>query len=175
MPRTFALVASVGSQEEQDKMREIAEGNVWLGGKRNPLTKEWNWLDGRQWGYQNWQNGELSFEEGNNCVCWFSSWKPQNCSFKYILVCLSPPETKPGNHTFYLKKYSLENESLNFWWSSTNITVNNKVPGLKLRWSIKNGSLPDVRKHLNLWTWLRTPSKQQQQEAWVHCCHWTTK
>ena len=49
-------LASIGSQEEQDEIKEIANGKVWLGGKRNPVSKEWQWLDGRLWGYQNWQN-----------------------------------------------------------------------------------------------------------------------
>ena len=74
-------LASVGSQEEQEEMREIAGGKVWLGGKRNLLTKDWHWLDGSRWGYQNWQ--KLSFETGNNCLGlfgWYSSWMQQNCS-----------------------------------------------------------------------------------------------
>ena len=145
-------LASVGSQEEQDEIREVAEGKVWLGGKMNPTTKEWHWLDGREWEYQNWQNEEANFEAGNECVGlfgWFSSWMEQNCSIKYPFICRSLPERKPGMYTFLFKKHSLENLPLHFWWSPTNFTVDDKVPGLKLSWSIKNGSLPDVRQFVS--------------------------
>ena len=48
-------LASVGSQEEQDELKKVRDGNsVWLGGRRKDGGEGWEWLDGRPWSYQNW-------------------------------------------------------------------------------------------------------------------------
>ena len=49
---------------------------VWLGGRRTAGEKDWQWLDGRKWGYQ---NGGISYKFGGNCLYqnkdgkWYSS------------------------------------------------------------------------------------------------------
>ena len=63
-------LVSVGSQEEQDDLVNVVEqvlpfDDVWLGGRRTLGGDAWEWLDGRPWSYQKWDEGE---EGGEDCM-----------------------------------------------------------------------------------------------------------
>ena len=69
-------LASVGSQWEQDELLKVAQGlfkngrgvTAWLGARRKAVGEGWEWLDGRPWSYQNWDEYEPSNETGYDCV-----------------------------------------------------------------------------------------------------------
>ena len=59
------LLASVGSEREQEQINKVADGNsVWLGGRRTGEWESWQWLDGREWGYR---DGEIN-DRGGHCL-----------------------------------------------------------------------------------------------------------
>ena len=76
-------LSSVGSQEEQDMIRDEVVGilnlpDAWLGAKKSD-DGSWFWLDGRTWQYQNWaisnphdgpmQEVDVHFFEVRRVVC----------------------------------------------------------------------------------------------------------
>ena len=145
-------LASVGSKTEQEEIEQVGYGtNVWLGGRRVADKAGWQWLDNRAWVYQ---NGEiLPSTNPGNCLYqnYLGNWYARNCADSNSFICASPdpPHMKSGNHTMVLEKDLLKSPEFYFWWNHNPDSRGNKMPGFKLSWHVKNGSLPDVREFVS--------------------------
>ena len=66
---------------------------VWIGGEKN--GNSFQWLDGTEFGYESWDDGEpddLSYEK---CIAWkiFASstkWHDADCGREHVYVCKKP-------------------------------------------------------------------------------------
>ena len=89
-------LASMHSDEEQENVAEIGDGNfIWIGGNNKEEKGVWRWSDGSPWGYTKWQSGEAYTGMDDKCV-WISpatnEWDAMDCSdyfFKNPFVCQS--------------------------------------------------------------------------------------
>ena len=143
-------LATVVSQWEHDQLNEMIEDNhyiVWLGGKRR--QKDWEWLDGRPWTFQNWMSHHATNNEGKDCVRMVGNkWIPEKwvaapCNEMSMFICENPLRMT-GSHKMSFKNISLTNRPFHFWFNSSTDVSNRSAPEFKLNWQIENGSLPDV-------------------------------
>ena len=130
-------LASVESQQEQDEINQVLEGNsdttFWLGGLKKTGGERWQWTDGRQWVYQNW-NKNRERGTGNCLMLWLSQhWYQDECNGAHPFVCRANLETMSGNQTFILRKEALPSPTLHFWWNNTIGST-----GFKLIWQVEN-------------------------------------
>ena len=143
-------LASIGSQEEQDQIEKVANGNwVWLGAKKK--EGGWQWLDNRTWEYQYWGAGNPTNCPDCDCILMWDdgSWGNTLCTFVSSFICVNPPTRRFGNHTVFLRKSSLMSPTFHFWWNHTLDKRESKVPGFKLSWHVENGSLPDLKEFVS--------------------------
>lgn len=53
-------LAAVSSEEEQnficDIIKSTEQANIWIGGYYSKAEKQWNWVDGFEWDYTNWDD-----------------------------------------------------------------------------------------------------------------------
>ena len=144
-------LASVGSEEEQDELEKVGGYNdVWLGGRRKTGKDDWEWLDGRPWGYKNWFSWpeyhlyEPKTDPGHNCMyleTYTGKWYSSLCDKMKYFLCVNLPVKMSGNKTRVFKNAALVNQTFNFWWNQSE----EDTQGFELSWQIENGSLPDVR------------------------------
>ena len=153
-------LASVGSQEDQDEIAQVAEGEpVWLGGMR--IDDEWQWLDGTPWSFENWDaswNDPSSNPEYN---CLFAdpssgnTWWNNRCTGEEGLkvICLervNAATMESKDESLALNKSPLWLHPFHVWWThSYGESVQSEKPGIKLSWKIVNGSLPDVKESVH--------------------------
>ena len=125
------------SQEKDDEVFSLAKG---LAGEEG-----WKWLDGREWGYQNW---DWEFKESNctECECILFDvdgyWSEtvctlQNFSVEIFFICSSTPLMMSGNHSFTLKKDSLTllSPTFHIWPGQT------EDDEISISWKINDGNL----------------------------------
>ena len=146
-------LASVGSERELDQIKKVVEAGkghhrIWLGGRRIPERGVWQWLDGTDWDFQ---NGKISSTWGGHCLYQYKlwGWFSRDCNENYPFICANPRTTnrRSGSHTMVLGQDLLKNPTFYFWWShNPDDSSTSKMPGFKLSWRVKNGSLPSVRK-----------------------------
>lgn len=69
-----ATLAMIKSKEEQDfiedylfNQKNVIE-NVWIGAKRSNADKEFRWVNGTKFDFENWKEGEPNKRDSKNCV-----------------------------------------------------------------------------------------------------------
>ena len=138
-------LASVGSQEEQDKMKSRAFGwNTLLGGRRDK-NDDWFWLDGKTWAYQNWFAGT---QEGE-CLTLRNSqhgqWVGDSCDTKMSFICAANEQAISGNHTFVMQKAFLSIPHFRFWWNHNPDPLSRQKKVFQIMWTIEKRKQPDLR------------------------------
>ena len=145
-------MTSIVSQKENDDIESEADGyTVWLNGRRKPMGEGWQWLDGRTWSYENWDDGEPGDCPGCDCLFMYDGkWISVRCETYNSFVCVNPPvEKRSGNKEMVFGNNSLRYPTLHFWWNHNLDSHESKTHGFKLTWKIENGSLPDVRQFVS--------------------------
>lgn len=91
-------MVTIRSEEEEVFLFDILKNNqtvneVWLGGKRNPKTRAFNWIDDSNMTYTNW--AEIKPEDGNECIEMIEipngvskgKWTNSPCEKKNVFIC----------------------------------------------------------------------------------------
>ena len=140
-------LASIVSLKEQLEVKQLAQGRwVWLGGRREKDSKNWQWLDGRAWEYQRWStrpSSALCVKLTQNGL-----WIKTKCSLRNFFICSIPLKRMSGDSTIVLRRPFLHYPTLRFWSNQTQSSKKSDLD-LKLTWHIENGSLPDVREFVS--------------------------
>ena len=137
-------LASIGSQEENVDLLKAANGSfsIWLGGRRTTGKKGWEWLDGKEWTYQNWGFDEPNKKTGYDCMyinfLW-KTWYAALCQDESDFICVNQPQSLANNERFVFSHAQLTNQTLHFLWNDI------QTSDFNLDWHIENGNIPEVR------------------------------
>ena len=150
-------LASIMSQEDQQEVKDVVNGQkyTWIGG--NDMTKEgqWMWSDGSPWAYSNWEKGYKNRGKTDNCVQLFEDglWGDGRCGYTNPFVCQSKPVILRGNSNLTIQ---LTRDQLTFpvfhIWYRYNFTsqqlldswTDQRMTGFKLTWFLSNAKVASV-------------------------------
>ena len=146
-------LASVLTEEEQEEVRLVAEGQeVWLGGSDQEQEGVWQWADGSPWYFNKWRtaSGEPNGKEFENCVNFQNGdWLDIDCIQTKNFICQSNTLPVRPNTTLTLmyNKEQLTFKSFNVWYdyiSSNKKLLNSwedkRMTGFRLRWFLQDNS-----------------------------------
>ena len=137
-------LASIGSQEENVDLLKAANGSfsIWLGGRRTTGKNGWEWLDGKEWTYQNWGFDEPNKKTGYDCMyinfLW-KTWYAALCQDETDFICVNQPRSLANSERFVFSRAQLINQTLHFLWNRV------QTSDFNLDWHIENGNIPEVR------------------------------
>ena len=115
------LVCILSQEEQEEVLHEmnrsvssyVIAGGVW---KSFWGFKGWTWINGHQFKFHNWEEGELgNFQSEKNCIflnTQSGKWKTESCSKRAPFLCEVEPTKEKGNRTF--EKESLKNSSYQY-------------------------------------------------------------
>ena len=130
--------------------------SIWLGAKKDRSKNQWNWVNGKDWVFEDWVE-KSDFNESEDCLIsnlWQytikPTWTPKECQSTSPFICeYKSDEIITGSKVFVYNKDSLPVQPLHIWWKHKTLkkllskkeTANQS--GLKLNWRIEN-KFPDL-------------------------------
>ena len=140
-------LATVTSSEESRELKYVlyetpflGVPSIWLGGRNNEVAENWTWVDGAEWGFEEWslngwdEDGHRVISETepnggpNKCLGCYGcdndgggDWIDQNCGNSLQYVCgFQPDNVIKGNDSvaFTFQQHSIPKEGFHVWWKS---------------------------------------------------------
>ena len=86
-----AHLVSVHSAKENEFVRSLDSGYLWLGGTDEDTEGIWRWTDGSAFSFKNWKRGEPNNHGNEHCVHTDigdnQQWNDNQCTDKLKFVC----------------------------------------------------------------------------------------
>ena len=83
--------------------------SVWLGAKKNESSGKWNWIDGKEWVYEDWNEND-NVDDHENCLVTYllyytfeETWHTYGCNMTNTFICeYQPDEIVTNSKTHFL-------------------------------------------------------------------------
>ena len=127
--------------------------NIWLGGRNNEVARNWTWVNGAVWGFEEWSldgfdaygayMGVPEPNDGpNKCLACYNCdrdgegiWVDQNCERSLPYVCGFEPDGNiqgKDQVSFTFQPHNISKEGFHVWWKSySNRSQNTEQQGKK--------------------------------------------
>merc|ERR1719295_2266972 len=89
-------LASIHNDGENSAAAQLGSGySMWIGGRL-----VWQWLDGTEWSYENWAEGEPNNPKQEWCLSSYNSgtWNDLHCDHEQVPLCRTRPMGISGAH-----------------------------------------------------------------------------
>ncbi|XP_042869527.1 macrophage mannose receptor 1-like isoform X1 [Penaeus japonicus] len=173
-------LASITSEDENTYINSVLANqyvNAWIGLHDNDAGEEWHWMDGANFGYTNWMDGEPNNQDGlEHCgeirssdYYYSGMWNDMPCDLLNAFVCKTTVKTCPESWTLYNGKCYYASNFEATWNVARDLCkeFNTEADLVSIHSQDESDFFGDVLTHSSLGTWIGfTYDAETGQWAW---------
>lgn len=87
-------LASDRGDDESALIEGLLDEPIWIGGTDAAVEKEWRWVSGEPFDFENWHSDEPNGERSANCLLgdWIGGgWNDEDCEAVFAYLCEAGP------------------------------------------------------------------------------------